>query len=100
MPRLKHPVEAKGRPEPRLQLRLDHRFGLKVTVVVPRLNGLAALKGSGDLQVDAFNTPALKLSLVGCGRRAGSTDLSTEDLQHQHRPAVVTWRGQWQAPGS
>jgi hypothetical protein len=30
--------------------------GGQVTVVVPKLNAVA-LKGSGDMQLDAFNTP-------------------------------------------
>jgi hypothetical protein len=47
-----------------------------VTVVVPKLNALA-LKGSGDLQLDAFSTPALKLAMSGAGD-AKIKDLTTE----------------------
>lgn len=54
------------------------RAKVSVTVVMPKLNA-ASLKGSGDLQLEAFSTPALKLSISGAGD-ARIKDLSTEDL--------------------
>lgn len=42
------------------------RSKMVVTVSVPKLTGVAA-DGSGDIQVDAFNTPAFKLALSGSG---------------------------------
>jgi carbon monoxide dehydrogenase subunit G len=49
-----------------------------VSVVTPRLTALTAA-GAGDMQVEAFNTPALKLSISGSGD-ARLNSLSTEDL--------------------
>ena len=54
------------------------RTKVLVTVVTPRLTALAAA-GAGDIQVDAFNTPALKLSISGSGD-ARLNGLNTEDL--------------------
>lgn len=42
------------------------RNKMLVTVSVPKLTGVAA-EGAGDIQVDAFNTPVLKLALSGSG---------------------------------
>lgn len=42
------------------------RSKMLVTVSVPKLTGVSA-EGAGDIQVDAFNTPALKLALSGSG---------------------------------
>ena len=39
---------------------------VSITVVLPTLSALSAL-GSGDMKVEAFNTPALKVSLSGSG---------------------------------
>ncbi len=49
-----------------------------VTVVVPKLSALSAL-GSGDIKLEPFNTPALKLSITGSGD-AKFTGLTTEEL--------------------
>jgi len=57
---------------------IQTRSKVVVTVVVPKLSAVA-LKGSGDLQVDAFNTPALKLAISGAGD-AEIKDLATEEL--------------------
>lgn len=62
--------------QPRQSIR--PRAKVLVTVVVPTLRGVA-LKGSGDLQLDALDTPALKLALSGSGD-ARIKDLSTEEL--------------------
>jgi hypothetical protein len=84
LPLLETVVEGTG-AQARLAIRwkrgqsIRTRAKVLVTVVVPMLNA-AALKGSGDLQIDAFNTPALKLSLAGAGD-VRIKDLSTEDLQ-------------------
>ena len=42
------------------------RSKVSITVVVPKLSALSA-SGSGDMKVEAFNTPALKVSLAGSG---------------------------------
>jgi len=49
-----------------------------VTVVVPRLTALSAA-GSGDIRVEAFNTPTLQLALSGSSD-AKLEALTTEDL--------------------
>lgn len=54
------------------------RAKVVVTVVVPQLSGVA-LKGSGDLQLDAFTTPALKLAISGAGD-ARIKDLVADEL--------------------
>ena len=54
------------------------RSKVLVTVVTPKLTALTA-SGSGDIQVEAFNTPALKLSISGSGD-ARFNGLNTEDL--------------------
>ena len=51
---------------------------VKVTVVTPKLRGLSTA-GSSDIQLQAFNTPALKLSMAGAGN-AVLTALTTEEL--------------------
>jgi Putative auto-transporter adhesin, head GIN domain len=51
---------------------------VKVTVVTPKLRGLSTA-GSGDIQLQAFNTPALKLSIAGSGNAVLSA-LTTDDL--------------------
>jgi Putative auto-transporter adhesin, head GIN domain len=51
---------------------------LRVTVSVPKLTGVSA-SGSGDIVIEAFNTPALKLSLTGSGD-AKLNSLTTEEL--------------------
>lgn len=57
---------------------LHTRSKVLVTVVVPKLSAVAA-SGSGDIRVEAFNTPALKLSLSGSGD-ARLQGLTTEEL--------------------
>ena len=57
---------------------LHTRSKVLVTVVLPRLSALTS-SGSGDIRVEAFNTPALKLSLSGSGD-ARLQGLSTEEL--------------------
>lgn len=54
------------------------RSKVLVTVVVPKLSALTA-SGSGDIRVEAFSTPALKLSLSGSGD-ARFQGLSTDDF--------------------
>jgi len=51
---------------------------VKVTVVTPKLRGLSTA-GSGDIQLQAFSTPALKLSIAGAGN-AVLTALTTDEL--------------------
>lgn len=57
---------------------LSTRSKVLVTVVTPRLNSLAAA-GSGDVRLEAFNTPALNLALAGSGD-ARLDQLTTEAL--------------------
>jgi hypothetical protein len=57
---------------------INHRGSVKVTVVTPKLTALSAA-GSGKVELQAFNTPALKLSVAGSSNATLST-LSTEDL--------------------
>jgi carbon monoxide dehydrogenase subunit G len=54
------------------------RSKMQVNVVMPKLNALTA-SGSGDMRVDAFNTPALQISLSGSGD-ARLEGLTTADL--------------------
>jgi hypothetical protein len=54
------------------------RNKLVVNVTVPKLSGVAA-EGAGDIRVEAFNTPALKLALSGSGD-AHLPKLTTDDL--------------------
>lgn len=54
------------------------RSKMVLTVSVPKLTGVAA-EGSGDIQVESFNTPSLKLSLSGSGD-ARLHKLTTSDL--------------------
>ena len=54
------------------------RDNIKVTVVTPKLRALSAA-GSGDIQLAAFNTPALKLSISGSGNALLSA-LTTDEL--------------------
>ncbi len=58
--------------------RLNTRSRVLVTVVVPKLTALTAM-GSGDMKVESFNTPVLKLSLSGSGD-AQLVGLTTDDL--------------------
>jgi hypothetical protein len=51
---------------------------IKVTVVTPKLRALSTA-GSGDIQLQPFNTPALKLSIAGSGN-AVLTALATDEL--------------------
>lgn len=54
------------------------RAKVLVTVVVPKLTGLA-VAGSGDVRLETFSTPTLQLSLSGSGD-ARLDALTTEDL--------------------
>ena len=45
---------------------LSTRMNVMVTVVLPKLSALS-VSGSGDIRVEPFNTPALKLLLSGSG---------------------------------
>ena len=54
------------------------RSKVLITVVLPRLSALSA-SGSGDIRVEPFNTPALKLSLSGSGD-AKLQSLNTADF--------------------
>ena len=54
------------------------RAKVLVTVVVPKLTGLA-VAGSGDVRLGAFSTPTLQLSLSGSGN-ASLEALTTDDL--------------------
>ncbi len=57
---------------------INTRSKVLVNVVLPRLSALKA-EGSGDIQLDSFNTPALKLSLSGSGD-AKLNQLTTGEL--------------------
>jgi Putative auto-transporter adhesin, head GIN domain len=57
---------------------LHTRAKVLVTVTVPRLSALG-VDGSGDIRLDTFTTPALKLSLSGSGD-ARLDGLTTDDL--------------------
>lgn len=57
---------------------LNTRSKVSVTVVVPKLSALSA-SGSGDMKVEAFNTPTLKISLAGSGD-AKLQSLTTAEL--------------------
>jgi hypothetical protein len=73
-----------GASGPVLQVRwksgqsLTTRSKTKVSIVMPTLSAIAGA-GSGDIHVESFSTPSLKLSLAGSGdaRLAG---LQTEEL--------------------
>ncbi len=54
------------------------RSTIKLMVVVPRLTALAA-NGSGDIRLEPFSTPTLKVSLSGSGD-ARLNGLTTDDL--------------------
>lgn len=83
LPLLETVVEGGG-ADARLNLKwkrwqsISTRSKVVVTVVVPKLSAVA-LKGSGDLQLDAFNTPALKLAISGAGD-ARIKDLATDEM--------------------
>jgi hypothetical protein len=83
LPLLETVVEP-GSHGPTLQVRwkkgqdLSTRSRVKVTVVMPRLAALTAA-GAGDLRVESFTTPALKVSLVGAGDLQ-LNNLHTDDL--------------------
>ncbi len=55
------------------------RSPVRVTVVTPRLTALSTA-GSGDIKLEAFSTPSLKLSIAGSGN-AVLAGLSTDELQ-------------------
>ena len=57
---------------------IQHSGKVLVSVTVPRLVAVGA-SGSGDVKVEAFNTPSLQISLSGSGD-ARLDKLSTEDL--------------------
>lgn len=57
---------------------ISSRTKVRVTVVVPKLSALSAA-GSGDMLVESFTTPALKVSLSGSGD-ARLPGLATDDL--------------------
>lgn len=57
---------------------LSTKTRVQVTVVLPRLSALTAA-GSGDIRIDAFNTPGLELALSGSGD-ARLDGLSTDKL--------------------
>ncbi|MDO9091424.1 MAG: head GIN domain-containing protein [Rubrivivax sp.] len=57
---------------------LSSRSRVRVTVVVPKLTALVAA-GSGDIRLEPFNTPVLKLALSGSGD-ARLTGLTTDEL--------------------
>jgi len=57
---------------------MSTRSKLVVYVTVPKLSGVSA-EGAGDIRVEAFNTPSLKLTLSGSGD-AYLPKLSTGDL--------------------
>jgi hypothetical protein len=57
---------------------VDTRHNVKVSVVLPRLSAVQAA-GAGDIRIEAFTTPALKVSLSGSGD-ARFEGLNTEDL--------------------
>ena len=57
---------------------IHHRGDVKISIVTPRLS-LVSASGSGDIQVDGFQTPALQVSVAGSGN-ARLDKLSTEDL--------------------
>ena len=83
LPLLETVVET-GRDGPALRVRWKKgqsfytRSKVLVTVVVPKLTALAA-SGSGEMRVEAFNTPVFKLAISGSGdvKFAG---LNTADL--------------------
>ena len=57
---------------------VSSRSKLLVRVMLPKLSAIG-MSGSGDVQLEAFNTPALKLALSGSGN-ARLKELNTEDL--------------------
>ena len=79
LPLLETVVEGNG-----LQVRwkkgtsLETRAKVLVTVVVPKLTGLA-VAGSGDVHMQTFSTPTLALSMSGAGN-ARLDALTTDDL--------------------
>jgi hypothetical protein len=83
LPLLETSVES-GKNGQTLQVRwkkgesIYHRGKVLVTVVVPKLSGLAS-SGASDMRVEAFTTPALQVSLSGSGD-ARLDGLNTEDL--------------------
>jgi hypothetical protein len=73
-----------GREGPTLQIRARRgasystRNTLKVLITTPRLVAVGN-SGSGDIRLETFNTPALKVSLSGSGN-LGFAGLQTEEL--------------------
>ncbi len=57
---------------------VSNRSPVKVMVVTPKLTGLSAA-GSGDIRLEAFTTPSLKLGIAGSGN-AVLAALTTDDL--------------------
>jgi Putative auto-transporter adhesin, head GIN domain len=57
---------------------IHHRSDVKINIVTPRLT-LVSASGSGDIQVDGFQTPALQVAVAGSGN-ARLDQLNTEDL--------------------
>lgn len=57
---------------------IHHRSRVTVNVTMPKLGALATA-GSGDIKVEAFQTPALSVAVAGSGN-ARFDGLSTEDL--------------------
>ncbi len=54
-------------------------YKVRATVVVPRLSAVN-VAGSGDVKIEAFNTPSLKLSIAGSGDILAQS-LTAEDVQ-------------------
>lgn len=54
-------------------------YKVRATVVMPRLSSVK-VAGSGDVKLEAFNTPTLKLSIAGAGDILAQ-GLTAEDLQ-------------------
>jgi hypothetical protein len=81
-----------GSHGPTLQVRwkkgqdLSTRSRVTVKVVVPRLAALSAA-GAGDLRVENFTTPALKVSLVGAG------DLRLDGLETDELAVTLSGSG-------
>lgn len=57
---------------------IHHRGNASVSIVTPKLS-LVSAAGSGDIQVQGFQTPALQVAVAGSGN-ARLDNLSTEDL--------------------
>lgn len=73
--------------------RVDTRAKVLVTVVVPKLTALSAA-GSGDITVEQFSTPVLKLSI------AGSSDAKLVGLSTAELGISISGRGDVGGSGS